>query len=125
MVGPVSVYHDSVRQHVFDPKELVKRSVGGQARTYVDLLEVDTGVPSAVDDRVGWRKRAMEGERGRVVGVVGGGGGGGGGVGGSTVVDLIVVVCLICELYLRVAVRKIVEADRHQRYTLFLGLKAA
>ena len=40
-----------------------KRSVGGQARTFVDLLEVDTGVPrdlpAAMDDRVGWRKRAM------------------------------------------------------------------
>ena len=39
-------------------------SVGGQTRTFVDLLEADTGVPkdclpAAMDDRVGWRKRAM------------------------------------------------------------------
>ena len=43
-----------------------KRSVGGQARTFVDLLEADTEVPrdclpAAMDDRVGWRKRAMRG----------------------------------------------------------------
>ena len=35
--------------------------------TLVDLLEADTGVPrdclpAAMDDRVGWRKRAMGGE---------------------------------------------------------------
>ena len=41
-----------------------KRSVRGQARLFVDLLEADTGVPrdclpAAMDDRVGWRKRAM------------------------------------------------------------------
>ena len=41
-----------------------KRSIGGQARTSVDLLEADTGVPrdglpAMMDDRVGWRKRAM------------------------------------------------------------------
>ena len=53
--------------------------VGGQARTFVDLLEADTGVPrdclpAVMDDRVGWRKRAMGG---RGVGVVGGGGDGG------------------------------------------------
>ena len=41
-----------------------KRSVGRQARTFVDLLEADTGVPrdcllAAMDDRVGWRKRAI------------------------------------------------------------------
>ena len=41
-----------------------KRSIGGQAGTFVDLLEADTGVPrdclpAAMDDRVGWRKRAM------------------------------------------------------------------
>ena len=41
-----------------------KRSVGGQARTFVDLLEADTGVPrdcllAAMDERVGWRKMAM------------------------------------------------------------------
>ena len=40
------------------------RSVGGQARTFVDLLEADTGIPkdclpAAVDDRIDWRKRAM------------------------------------------------------------------
>ena len=34
--------------------------------TFVDLLEADTGVPrdclpAAMDDRVGWRKRAMGG----------------------------------------------------------------
>ena len=43
-----------------------KRSVGGQAGTFVDLLEADTGVPrdclpAAMDDRVGWRRRAMGG----------------------------------------------------------------
>ena len=43
-----------------------KRSVGGQAYTFVDLLKADTGVPrdclpAAMDDRVGWRKRAMGG----------------------------------------------------------------
>ena len=43
-----------------------KKSVGGQARTFVDLLEADTGVPrdcllAAMDDRVGWRKKAMGG----------------------------------------------------------------
>ena len=31
-----------------------KRSVGGQARTLIDL-------PAAMDDRVGWRKRAIGG----------------------------------------------------------------
>ena len=55
-----------------------KRSVCGQARTFVDLLEADTGVPrdcllAVMDDRVGWRKRAM----GWLVGVGVGGGGGG------------------------------------------------
>ena len=44
-----------------------KRSVGGQAHTFVHLLEADTGVPdslpAAMDDRVGWRKKAMWGER--------------------------------------------------------------
>ena len=49
-----------------------KRSVRGQAGTFVDLLEADTRVPkdcllAAMDDSVGWRKRAMG---------VGGGGGG-------------------------------------------------
>ena len=43
-----------------------KRSVGGQAGTFVDLLEADTGVPrdclpAAMDDRIGWRKKAMGG----------------------------------------------------------------
>ena len=49
--------------HLWDPKH-GKRSVRGQAGTFVDLLEEDTGVPrdclpAAMDDRVGWRKRAM------------------------------------------------------------------
>ena len=40
-----------------------KRSIRRQACTFVDLLEADTGVPrdylpAAMDDRVGWRKRA-------------------------------------------------------------------
>ena len=66
------------------------RSVGGRARTFVDLLEADTGVPrdclpAAMDDRVGWRKKARgEGERG--------GGGRGRRGRGSTEVDLVVVV---------------------------------
>ena len=62
------------------------RSVGGQARTliFVDLLEADTGVPrdclpAAMDDRVGWRKRAK----------------GGGGGEGSTEVDLVVVAVVV------------------------------
>ena len=43
-----------------------KRSIRGQARTFVDLLEADTGVPRdlllvAMDDRVGWRKRVIGG----------------------------------------------------------------
>ena len=38
----------------------------GQAHTFVDLLEMDTGVPrdcllAAMDDKVGWRKKAMGG----------------------------------------------------------------
>ena len=50
---------------LWEPKH-GKRSVGGQARTFVDLLEADTGVPrdclpAVMDDRVGWRKRAMRG----------------------------------------------------------------
>ena len=50
----------------------------GQACTFVDLLEADSGVPrdclqAAMDDRVGWRKRAMGGR-------------------GSTEVNLVVVV---------------------------------
>ena len=64
---------------LWEPKH-GKRSVGGQAGTVVDLLEADTGVPrdclpAVMDDRVGWRKRAVRGTRG---GWVGGGGGGGG-----------------------------------------------
>ena len=49
---------------LWEPKH-GKRSVGGQARTFVDLQEVDTGGPqryclaAAMDKRVGWRKRAM------------------------------------------------------------------
>ena len=43
---------------LWEPKH-GKRSVGGQAGTFVDLLEADTGVPrdclsAAMDDRVGW-----------------------------------------------------------------------
>ena len=48
---------------LWEPKH-GKRNVGGQACTFVDLLEADTGVPrdclpAVMDDRVGWRKRAM------------------------------------------------------------------
>ena len=54
------------------------RSVGGQVRTFVDLLEADNWVPrdclpAAIDDRVsrrkramGWRKGGEEGGRGRL-----------------------------------------------------------
>ena len=50
---------------LWEPKH-GKRSVGGQTRRFVDLLEADTVVPRdclpvAMDDRVGWRKRAMGG----------------------------------------------------------------
>ena len=50
---------------LWEPKH-GKMSVGGQAGTFVDLLEADTGVPrdclpAAMVDRVGWRKRAMGG----------------------------------------------------------------
>ena len=67
---------------LWEPKH-GKRSVGGQPRTFVDLLEADTGVPrdclsTAMDDRVGWRERA--------VGGWGGGGAGGRGVKGGVVV---------------------------------------
>ena len=46
-----------------------KRSVRRQVRTFVDLLEADTGVPrdclpAAMDARVGWRIRAGEGRGG-------------------------------------------------------------
>ena len=52
-----------------------KRSIRGQAHTFVNLLEAGTGVPrdcllAAMDDRVGWRKS----------------------YGGSTEVNLVVVV---------------------------------
>ena len=45
---------------------MAKRRVRGQARTFVDLLEADHGVPrdclpATIDGRVGWRKRAMGG----------------------------------------------------------------
>ena len=51
---------------LWEPKQ-GKRSIGGQARTFVDLLEADIGVPrdcllAVMDDRVGWRKRAMGGQ---------------------------------------------------------------
>ena len=50
---------------LWEPKH-GKRSIGGRARTIVDLLEADTGVPrdclpAAMDDRDGWRNRAMRG----------------------------------------------------------------
>ena len=50
---------------LWEPKH-GKRSDRGQARTFVHLLEADTGVPrdclpAAMDDRVGWKKRAMGG----------------------------------------------------------------
>ena len=50
---------------LWEPKH-GKRSVGRQARPFVDLREVDTEVPrdclsTAMDARVGWRKRAMRG----------------------------------------------------------------
>ena len=42
------------------------KNVGGQTRTFVDLLEANTGVPryylpAATDDRVGWREPAERG----------------------------------------------------------------
>ena len=45
-------------------REAGKRRVGGQAITFVDVLEADTGVPrdclpAAMNDRFGWRKRAI------------------------------------------------------------------
>ena len=47
-----------------------KNNVGGQARTFVDLLEADTRaprdcLPAAMDHRVGWRKRAKRVDLGR------------------------------------------------------------
>ena len=52
---------------VFGERKRVKRIVGGQACTFVDLLESDSGVPrdclpAAMDDRVGWRKKTMGGQ---------------------------------------------------------------
>ena len=48
---------------LWEPKH-GKRSIRGQACTFADLLEADTRVPRdcllvAMDDRVGWRKKAM------------------------------------------------------------------
>ena len=56
--------HEVVSDLVLREPKHGKRSVGGQSRTSVDLLEADTGVPRdclpvAMDDRVGWRKRPM------------------------------------------------------------------
>ena len=50
---------------LWEPKH-GKRNVGGQACTFVDLLEADTRVPRdclavVMDDRADWRKRAMGG----------------------------------------------------------------
>ena len=50
---------------LWEPKH-DKRSVRGQVHTFVDLLEADSAVPrdclpAAIDDRVGWRNRAMGG----------------------------------------------------------------
>ena len=71
------------------------KGASDRTRTFVDLLEADTGVPrdclpAAMDDRVAWRKRAMGGRWG---------GGGGGGRGGLTKVDLIVVVEVVVVVY--------------------------
>ena len=70
------------------PEEYGNRSIGGQARTFVDRLKADTGVPrdclpAATDERVGWRMRVGERERERERGRGGG---------GSTEVDLVVVI---------------------------------
>ena len=51
---------------LWEPKH-GKRSVRGQARTFVNLLDVDTRVPkgclpAAMGDRVGWRKTAIGGQ---------------------------------------------------------------
>ena len=72
---------------LWEPKH-GERSGGGQAGTVVSLLEADTGVPrdclpAAMDDRVGWRKKASGGG--------GRGEGGGGGMRRATEVDLVVV----------------------------------
>ena len=50
---------------LWEPKH-GKRSIRGQAYTFVDLLEADTGVPrdcllAMMIDRYGWRERAMGG----------------------------------------------------------------
>ena len=68
-------------------QSMAKGGVGGQACTFVDLLEADTGVPrdcllAVMDDRVGWRKRAM----GWLVGEEGG---------GASEVDLVVLVVAV------------------------------
>ena len=54
------VIHDLI---LWEPKH-GRRSVGGQLFTFVDQLEEDTGIPkeflpSAMEDREGWRKRVM------------------------------------------------------------------
>ena len=53
---------------LWEPKD-GKRSIGGQAGSFVDVLEVDTriprdGLPAGRDDRVGWGKIGMGGGRG-------------------------------------------------------------
>ena len=58
--------HEAVNDLVLWEPKHGKRSAGGQARTFVVLLEADTGVPrdclpAAMDDRVGLRERAMGG----------------------------------------------------------------
>ena len=63
---------------LWEPKH-GKRSVGGQAGTFLDLLEADTRVPrdslpATMDGRVSCRKRAM----------------------GSPEADLVVVVVVVC-----------------------------
>ena len=63
---------------LWEPKQ-GKRSVGGQASIFVDLLQADTHVPwdclpAAMDDRVDWKKRSH---------------------GGFTEVNLVVVVLLV------------------------------
>ena len=46
---------------IFSEPKHGKTSVGGQTRTFVDLLEADTEdprdcLPAAIDDRTDWRK---------------------------------------------------------------------
>ena len=50
---------------LWEPKR-GKMTIEEQIRTFVDLLDADTGVPrdclpAVMDDRVGWRKKAMGG----------------------------------------------------------------